>query len=119
LHAHSVSMDLLSSEEDYLIAFTEKGYGKKTKMTEFRKQNKGGKGIIAIKTGQRNGFVVSVLKASGDNDIIIITSNGKIIRINASNLRSIGRNTMGVKLINLDENERVVSALIASGDLKE
>ncbi len=114
-----VSMDLLSSADDYLIAFTEKGYGKKTKMTEFRKQNKGGKGIIAIKTGQRNGFVVSVLKASGDNDIIIITSNGKIIRINASDLRSIGRNTMGVKLINLDENERVVSALIASGDLKE
>ncbi len=114
-----VSMDLLSSEEDYLVAFTEKGYGKKTKMTEFRKQHKGGKGIIAIKTGRRNGFVVSVLKASGDNDIIIITSNGKIIRINASDLRSIGRNTMGVKLINLDESERVVSAIIASGELKE
>ncbi|MCL4542784.1 MAG: DNA gyrase subunit A [Deltaproteobacteria bacterium] len=114
-----VSMDLLSSEEDYLVAFTEKGYGKKTKMTEFRKQNKGGKGIIAIKTGQRNGFVVSVLKASGNNDIIIITSNGKVIRINVSDLRSIGRNTMGVKLINLDENEKVVSAVIAPGELKE
>ncbi len=111
-----VSMDLLSSENDYLIAITEKGYGKKTKMTEFRKQSRGGKGIIAIKTGERNGSVVSVLKASGDNDIILITSNGKIIRINASNLRSIGRNTMGVKLVNLDENERVVSAVISVND---
>ncbi|MCL6120533.1 MAG: hypothetical protein M1584_05790, partial [Deltaproteobacteria bacterium] len=58
-----------------------------------------------------------VLKASGDNDIILITSNGKIIRINESNLRSIGRNTMGVKLVNLDETERVVSAVISSNDL--
>ncbi len=114
-----VSMDLLSSENDYLIAITEKGYGKKTIMTEFRKQGRGGKGIIAIKTGQRNGFVVSVLKASGDNDIILITSNGKIIRINESNLRSIGRNTMGVKLVNLDENERVVSAVISSNEITE
>ena len=114
-----VSMDLLSSENDYLIAITEKGYGKKTIMTEFRKQSRGGKGIIAIKTGQRNGFVVSVLKASGDNDIILITSNGKIIRINESNLRSIGRNTMGVKLVNLDENERVVSAMISANEIDE
>ena len=114
-----VSMDLLSSENDYLIAITEKGYGKKTIMTEFRKQSRGGKGIIAIKTGQRNGFVVSVLKASGDNDIILITSNGKIIRINESNLRSIGRNTMGVKLVNLDENERVVSAIVSTNEIAE
>ena len=114
-----VSMDLLSSENDYLIAITEKGYGKKTIMTEFRKQSRGGKGVIAIKTGQRNGFVVSVLKASGDNDIILITSNGKIIRINESHLRSIGRNTMGVKLVNLDENERVVSAMISANEIEE
>ena len=114
-----VSMDLLSSENDYLIAITEKGYGKKTIMTEFRKQSRGGKGVIAIKTGQRNGFVVSVLKASGDNDIILITSNGKIIRINESSLRSIGRNTMGVKLVNLDENERVVSAMISANEIEE
>ena len=112
-----VSMDVLSSENDYLVSITEKGYGKKTIMTEFRKQSRGGKGIIAVKTGARNGFVVSVLKASGDNDIILITSNGKIIRINESNLRSIGRNTMGVKLVNLDETERVVSAVISSNDL--
>ncbi len=112
-----VSMDVLSSENDYLVSITEKGYGKKTIMTEFRKQSRGGKGIIAVKTGERNGFVVSVLKASGDNDIILITSNGKIIRINESNLRSIGRNTMGVKLVNLDENERVVSAVISSNDM--
>lgn len=114
-----VSMDILSSEDDYLVSITEKGYGKKTRMTEFRKQKKGGKGIIAIKAGKRNGFVVSVLKAKGDNDIIIITSNGKIIRINESSLRTIGRNTMGVRLINLDENERVVSAMVATGDLNE
>ena len=114
-----VSMDVLSSENDYLVSITEKGYGKKTIMTEFRKQSRGGKGIIAVKTGQRNGFVVSVLKASGDNDIILITSNGKIIRINESNLRSIGRNTMGVKLVNLDESERVVSAVISSNDMTE
>lgn len=114
-----VSMDLLSSENDYLIAITEKGYGKKTKMTEFRKQSRGGKGIIAVKTGQRNGHVVSVLKASGDNDIILITSNGKIIRINESRLRSIGRNTMGVKLVDLHEDERVVSAVVSVNDVND
>ncbi len=114
-----VSMDLLSSENDYLIAITEKGYGKKTKMTEFRKQSRGGKGIIAVKTGQRNGHVVSVLKASGDNDIILITSNGKIIRINESRLRSIGRNTMGVKLVDLHEDERVVSAVVSVNDIND
>ncbi len=114
-----VSMDVLSSEDENLVSITENGYGKKTKMSEFRKQKKGGKGIIAIKVGERNGNVVSVLKAKGENDIIIITSNGKIIRINESSLRSIGRNTMGVKLINLDENERVVSAVVASRELDE
>jgi len=114
-----VSMDLLSSENDYLIAITEKGYGKKTIMTEFRKQSRGGKGVIAVKTGSRNGYVISVLKASGDNDIILITSSGKIIRINASDLRSIGRNTMGVRLVNLDESERVVSAVISSNEAIE
>jgi DNA gyrase subunit A len=109
-----VSMDILSSKDDYLVGITERGYGKKTKMSEFRKQRRGGSGLIAIKIGKRNGFVACVLKVIKDDDIIIITSSGKLIRIKASDLRSIGRNTMGVKLINLDEDERVSSAVIAS-----
>ena len=108
-----VSMDILTSKDDFLVGITENGYGKKTTMTEFRKQNRGGSGLIAIKTGNRNGNVVTVLKVKEDNDIILITSSGRIIRIKASNLRSIGRNTMGVKLIGLSEGEKVSNAIMA------
>ncbi|RZD17101.1 MAG: DNA gyrase subunit A [Candidatus Acididesulfobacter guangdongensis] len=109
-----VSMDILTSKDDFLVGITENGYGKKTTMTEFRKQNRGGSGLIAIKTGKRNGNVIAVLKVKEDNDIILITSSGRIIRIKASNLRSIGRNTMGVKLIGLSEEEKVSNAIVAS-----
>ncbi|MHB8290963.1 MAG: DNA gyrase subunit A [bacterium] len=108
-----VSMDILTSKDDFLVVITENVYGKKTTMTEFRKQNRGGSGLIAIKTGNRNGNVVTVLKVKEDNDIILITSSGRIIRIKASNLRSIGRNTMGVKLIGLSEGEKVSNAIMA------
>ncbi len=111
-----VSMDVLASEADLLVGVTEKGYGKKTKMAEFRKQKRGGSGLIAIKTGQRNGFVVCVLKVTADDNIILITSAGRLIRIKAGDLRTIGRNTMGVRLINLNEDERVSSAVIASAE---
>jgi DNA gyrase subunit A len=109
-----VSMDILTSKDDFLVGITENGYGKKTTMTEFRKQHRGGSGLIAIKTGKRNGNVVAVLKVKEDNDIILITSSGRIIRIKASNLRSIGRNTMGVRLIGLNEEEKVSNAIVAS-----
>ena len=109
-----VSMDILTSKDDFLVGITENGYGKKTTMTEFRKQNRGGSGLIAIKTGKRNGNVIAVLKVKEDNDIILITSSGRIIRIKASNLRSIGRNTMGVRLIGLNEEEKVSNAIVAS-----
>jgi DNA gyrase subunit A len=109
-----VSMDILTSKEDFLVGITENGYGKKTTMTEFRKQNRGGSGLIAIKTGKRNGNVIAVLKVKEDNDIILITSSGRIIRIKASNLRSIGRNTMGVRLVGLNEGEKVSNAIVAS-----
>ncbi|MHB1693005.1 MAG: DNA gyrase subunit A [bacterium] len=108
-----VSMDILTSKDDFLVGITENGYGKKTTMTEFRKQNRGGSGLIAIKTGNRNGNVVAVLKVKENNDIILITSSGRIIRIKASNLRSIGRNTMGVRLIGLSEGEKVSNAIAA------
>ncbi|MCL5673933.1 MAG: DNA gyrase subunit A [Deltaproteobacteria bacterium] len=116
-----VSMDILTSKDDFLVGITENGYGKKTTMTEFRKQNRGGSGLIAIKTGNRNGNVVAVLKVKENNDIILITSSGRIIRIKASNLRSIGRNTMGVRLIGLSEGEKVSNAIavLASNEGEE
>ncbi|MHB1645033.1 MAG: DNA gyrase subunit A [Candidatus Acididesulfobacter diazotrophicus] len=116
-----VSMDILTSKDDFLVGITENGYGKKTTMTEFRKQKRGGSGLIAIKTGNRNGNVVAVLKVKENNDIILITSSGRIIRIKASNLRSIGRNTMGVRLIGLSEGEKVSNAIavLASNEGEE
>jgi DNA gyrase subunit A len=84
------------------------GYRKRTTFDEFRSQRRGGKGVIAIKTTQRNGPVVGVLSVCEDDDIILTTAEGKMIRTPVSQIRAIGRNTQGVRIISLSEGDRVV-----------
>jgi DNA gyrase subunit A len=95
---------------DTLMTVCEKGFGKRTLVSEYRTQARGGKGLIDIQTEGRNGPVVSAHSINNDGQAMIITSAGKIIRINATDISVIGRNTKGVRLINLDEGE-VVSAV--------
>jgi DNA gyrase subunit A len=91
-----------------LLTVCENGYGKRTVVTEYRTQSRGGKGLIDIQTEDRNGPVVSVELTGDNNGLMLITSSGKIIRIISQAVSVIGRNTKGVRLINLDEGEKVV-----------
>jgi len=102
-----VSMEVLRGDAT-LLTITERGYGKRSNFSEYRKQSRGGKGIITIKTNERNGNVVGINQVVEEDNIMIITSKGKIIRIDVKNISVIGRNTQGVRLINVEDQERVV-----------
>ena len=102
-----VSVDVLD-EKSTLLTVTEKGFGKRTKAEAYRVQTRGGKGVLTIKVTEKNGRVVGVLQVTNDDEIIIIASGGKLIRLKASNIRTIGRSTQGVRLINLAGENKVV-----------
>jgi DNA gyrase subunit A len=93
-----------------LFAVTENGFGKRTSIDEYPIHKRGGKGVITIKTSERNGMVVSILEVHDGEDIMLVTDRGKIIRMPVSNISVISRNTQGVKLIGMEAGERVVSA---------
>jgi DNA gyrase subunit A len=103
-----VSVDILDKDTN-LLTVTEKGYGKRTRSQEYRLQSRGGKGIYTIKITPKNGKVVGVLQVTSDDEIILIASSGKLIRMKASNISIIGRSTQGVRLINLVQDDKVVS----------
>jgi len=92
-----------------ILTVSERGYGKRTPLEEYRLQGRAGKGIIDIKTAGRNGTVVGMLQVREGDDLLIITTKGKIIRIHAGEVSSQGRNTMGVRIIDLDADDRVGS----------
>jgi DNA gyrase subunit A len=91
-----------------ILTVTENGYGKRTLLKEYRKTKRGGKGIITIKVNKRNGQVISLRDAGDDEEIILSSLNGKIIRIPVSDIRIQGRNTMGVRIMNLDNGDHIV-----------
>ncbi len=92
-----------------LVTVTENGYGKRTNIGEYRVQSRGGKGVITIKTNERNGRVVAIRMVEDDSDLMFITNRGKLLRTNAGNIRSIARNTQGVRMMVLEEDELIVS----------
>jgi len=112
-----VSMTIISSSSQTseetsgssLFTISENGYGKRTAVEDYRLQSRGGKGVIDIQTSDRNGLVVGGFIVNDTSHAMIITSGGQVIRIPASDVRVIGRNTQGVRLINLEEGERVVA----------
>ena len=93
---------------DSILTVTENGYGKRTAVAEYPLQNRGGKGVFAIKTSERNGYVVGVQPVVDEDQVMLIANSGKIIRMPMDTVRIIGRNTQGVCLINLEEGEFVV-----------
>jgi DNA gyrase subunit A len=104
-----VAMEALSHGQT-LFAVTENGYGKRTSIDEYPVQKRGGKGVISIKTTQRNGRVVSILLVEEENDLMLMTNIGKIIRMHIKGISIISRNTQGVKLMGLESDERIVGA---------
>ncbi|HEX9080176.1 MAG TPA: DNA gyrase subunit A [Desulfuromonadaceae bacterium] len=106
-----IGMEIVDNTAVGSTIFTvcENGFGKRTDLDEYRGQSRGGKGVITIKTTERNGAVVNVLQVADDNDLMVITDQGKILRVPVSGFSVIGRNTQGVKLITTEEKEKVVA----------
>jgi DNA gyrase subunit A len=93
-----------------MLSISENGFGKRTRLEEYRFQSRGGKGVINMKTSDRNGLVVAVLPVSDESQVLIITSQGKLIRVDAKSIRVSGRSTQGVKLIDTSDGDEVSSA---------
>ncbi|HHO48410.1 MAG TPA: DNA gyrase subunit A [Desulfobacteraceae bacterium] len=96
------------TSSDSILTVTENGYGKRTAVSEYRVQKRGGMGIFAISTSERNGKVVGALQVQDEDQVMLIANSGKVIRMPMDSVRVIGRNTQGVRLINLEEGEKVV-----------
>lgn len=110
---------VIPDEKAALFTVCEMGYGKRTGVENYRSQTRGGVGLINIKTSDRNGKVVSLKSVLPGDDLMLITANGMIIRTGLDEIRSIGRNTQGVRLINLKEDDKLVAAeKIAAEDLE-
>ena len=92
-----------------LLTVTEHGYGKRTELDEYRVQSRGGVGIINIQTTERNGRVVGMASVHDEDEFMLITQQGKILRTVARDIRTIGRATQGVRLIEIDADDRVVA----------
>ncbi len=90
-----------------LLVAGENGIGKRTLFEEYRTQSRGGKGIITMKTTERTGGVVGALTVRQTDEVMLITAGGQMVRIAAQDIRETGRNAQGVKLIDLDENDRL------------
>jgi DNA gyrase subunit A len=103
-----------------ILSVTEQGYGKRTELGEYRVQSRGGIGIINIQTSERNGKVIGITQASDEDELMLITQQGKTLRMSAKDIRIIGRSTQGVKLIDVEGDDRAVSiARLAEKDEEE
>ena len=105
-----------ADEQGLILSVTERGFGKRTKIGEYRTQTRGGKGIINVKTTKRNGRVVAIMQVTEDSGLIVITKQGKLIRVRADGIRKVGRSSQGVKLINLDAEDVVAAATLVASD---
>ncbi len=95
-----------------ILSVTENGYGKRTAAEEYRLQNRGGSGVINVKTTERNGKVVGISQVSDDSEVMLISQYGKIIRIESKFIRESGRSAQGVRLLNIEAGDRVAAAVV-------
>jgi DNA gyrase subunit A len=99
-------------EEGLILSISQNGFGKRTKLTDYRLQSRGGKGVINMKTSTRNGKVVGILSVKEDTDLMIVTKNGKIIRLESAEIRQAGRSTQGVRLVRMEDDDQVAAASV-------
>jgi len=102
-----------------MLTVSEKGYGKRTPLAEYRITSRGGKGVVNMKTTDRNGSVVAALQVTEESDVMIITHNGKVIRVHANEIREAGRSTQGVHLLRLDADDSVAAAVVLQEENEE
>jgi DNA gyrase subunit A len=102
-----------------LLVVTENGYGKKTALDEYKQQNRGGRGILTYKVTDKTGNVAGMKTVTDDDDLMMITSDGIVIRLDTAEISTYGRNTQGVRLMRLDDDVRVVSIARAEKDSQE
>ncbi|MCD4707795.1 MAG: DNA gyrase subunit A [Candidatus Sabulitectum sp.] len=105
------------STDDILMSVTENGYGKKTPVSQYRQTHRGGRGVINIITDERNGHVVTVSAPSSEDEILLVTESGMVIRFKSDDVRLIGRATKGVRLMNLLENDTVSDVALLPAEL--
>lgn len=109
-----------AKEDVELLVVSSKGFGKRTPLKEYRLINRGGKGVTGVRVTEKNGTVVGLLQVTGKEDVMLITNSGKLIRIKASDIRSYGRATVGVRLMTMQDGETLASATkIAEEDLED
>ena len=104
-------VEVTGDARGYIFTVTEKGFGKRTPVSAYPVKHRGGYGVIDIKTTERNGSVAGIAHVSDEDQVLLITEQGMIIRTPVDTIRSIGRNTQGVRVINLDDNDTVVAAV--------
>jgi DNA gyrase subunit A len=104
----AVAMEVLRPGKT-ILTVTERGYGKRSALDDYRGQNRGGQGIITIKTTDRNGAVVGVLQVADDDEVMVVSNSGKVLRVRVNGIPTIGRNTQGVRIMETAADERVVS----------
>ena len=101
-------------KEEFLLSVTENGFGKRSSSYEYRTTRRGGQGIINIETSERNGGVVASIPVIDDEEVILVTNTGKLIRLPVNGIRIAGRVTQGVTLLNTEKSERVVSVTVVN-----
>jgi DNA gyrase subunit A len=106
-----VGMEVVE-REGLILSIAENGYGKRTPLEDYRLTARGGKGVINMKTTRKTGNVVAILSVKDDSDLVIVSQNGKIIRIDSSTIRQAGRSTQGVRLVSLEEGDKVAAASV-------
>jgi DNA gyrase subunit A len=99
-------------QEGLILSISENGFGKRTPLEDYRLTARGGKGVINMKVTPRIGKVVAILSVKEDTDLMIITKDGKIIRIESGEIRQAGRSTQGVRLVRMDEGDLVAAASV-------
>lgn len=112
-----VSVCAVSAEDrERMLSVSEQGYGKQTPITTYRLQARGGKGVINMKTTEKTGKVVAVFPVEDESEIMIITQQGKLIRLEAADIRKTGRSAQGVRLIKTEQGDKVTSASLVEAD---
>src|SRR5213078_3924462 len=105
-----------ADDSEKMLSVSEQGYGKQTPITTYRLQSRGGKGVINMKTTEKTGKVVAVFPVDVESEIMIITQQGKLIRIEADSIRKTGRSASGVRLIKTDGGDKVTSASLLDAE---
>ena len=115
-NSYVVGAEVVNKDEDVLIV-TEKGYGKKTNVDQYRLTHRGSKGVKALNVTEKNGNLISLKTVKGDEDLLIITNSGIIIRIDTQQISTLNRNTQGIRLINLKDNQKVSAVALVEKEI--